>query len=71
VTGVWHAPQDVAVSLNGAAAPAWPAAPSVVTHSGGFSAVAATSTSNAWAVGTTGTGQTLIEHWNGTAWKLS
>ena len=35
--------------------------------------MAATSASNAWAVGTTSTtatvGQTLIEHWNGTAWK--
>jgi hypothetical protein len=35
--------------------------------------VAAVSPSNAWAVGTTGdanqgTGQTLIEHWNGKAW---
>jgi hypothetical protein len=41
---------------------------------GHFSAVAATSTRNAWAVGATGelsegTGQqTLVEHWNGTAW---
>jgi hypothetical protein len=31
--------------------------------------VAATSASNAWAVGTDGTGKTLIEHWNGTGWK--
>jgi hypothetical protein len=41
---------------------------------GHFAAVAATSPHNAWAVGSTGpasegTGQqTLIEHWNGTAW---
>jgi hypothetical protein len=41
---------------------------------GHFAAVAATSPGNAWAVGSTGpdsegTGQqTLIEHWNGTAW---
>jgi hypothetical protein len=35
-------------------------------------AVAATSTTNAWAVGSYWNGtayQTLIEHWNGTAWK--
>jgi hypothetical protein len=30
--------------------------------------VTATSASNAWAVGSTGT-KTLIVHWNGTAWK--
>ena len=34
--------------------------------------VAATSATNAWAVGSTGTATTasaLIEHWNGTTWK--
>jgi hypothetical protein len=58
-----------APAATGAAASAWPAAPSVVTHSGGLSAVAATSASNAWAVGTNISGTTLILHWNGSAWK--
>jgi len=31
--------------------------------------VAATSASDAWAVGTAGSNRTLIERWNGTAWK--
>jgi hypothetical protein len=41
---------------------------------GGFGSVAATSPSNAWAVGSTGLNsegsaqQTLIEHWNGSTW---
>jgi hypothetical protein len=30
--------------------------------------VAATSTRNAWAVGSNGLGKTLIMHWNGSAW---
>ena len=51
---------------------AWKQVPSAIQSvSTSLSAVAATSQSNAWAVGTTGTGKTLIEHWNGTAWKLS
>ncbi len=41
-----------------------------------FSAVSATSVSNAWAVGSFSTnsnpsGQPLIEHWNGQAWKVA
>ena len=36
---------------------------------GSLSGVVATSASNAWAVGTDGSGKTLIEHWNGTGWK--
>jgi hypothetical protein len=40
-----------------------------ITHSGSFSGVAATSASNAWAVGTGINGKTLILHWNGAAWK--
>ena len=39
----------------------------------GLNGVTATSASDAWAVGTYTTGtmdKTLIEHWNGTAWKL-
>lgn len=41
-------------------------------HTAQFNAVAATSPSNAWAVGGTGTGAgngALIEHWNGTRWR--
>ena len=43
--------------------------------SSGFSGVAATSSGNAWAVGSyvknsMSLGQTLVEHWNGTAWKV-
>ena len=40
-----------------------------VTVSGGLSGVAATSASNAWAVGSTGSPKALILRWNGTAWK--
>ena len=36
---------------------------------GSLSGVAVTSARNAWAVGTDGSGKTLIEHWNGTRWK--
>src|SRR6266700_2423815 len=36
--------------------------------SGELSGVAATSATNAWAIGATGTGQTLIVHWNGKTW---
>jgi hypothetical protein len=50
--------------------------PGVSAHSNYLRAVAATSASNAWAVGDyfTGSGpssadHTLIEHWNGTSWK--
>ena len=51
---------------------AWKQVPSAIQSvNTSLSAVAATSESNAWAVGTTGAGKTLIEHWNGTAWKLS
>jgi erythromycin esterase-like protein len=42
------------------------------SHSNVLDAVAATSSTNAWAVGYFYNGtadQTLIEHWNGTAWK--
>jgi hypothetical protein len=45
------------------------AAPAAPTHiAGDLSGVAATSASNAWAVGITGHQKTLIVHWNGTAW---
>jgi len=46
-----------------------PGQPASVTHSGSFSGVAATSAENAWVVGTSITGKTLILHWNGTTWK--
>jgi hypothetical protein len=37
--------------------------------SGGLGSVAATSASNAWAVGATGGNDALIMHWNGASWK--
>ena len=39
------------------------------TTAGLLSGVAATSPSNAWAVGSNGSDKTLILHWNGTTWK--
>jgi hypothetical protein len=39
------------------------------TVSGILNGVAATSASNAWAVGDNGSGGSLIAHWNGTAWQ--
>jgi hypothetical protein len=60
-----------------AALPAWtlagfqPAAASPACASASLSSVAATSASNAWAVGSCGdTGQNLIEHWDGKAWSV-
>ena len=47
---------------------AWKQAPSP-SLAGSLSSVAATSASNAWAVGYTSNGRTLIERWNGAAWK--
>jgi hypothetical protein len=48
---------------------AWKQVPSPSpAPSAGLSGVAATSASNAWAVGNTGS-TTLILRWNGTAWK--
>jgi hypothetical protein len=47
--------------------------PNVGMHSNDLSGVAATSTSNAWAVGNSDDGtahRTLMLHWNGTAWKV-
>jgi hypothetical protein len=53
--------------------PAPPPAPARAAASlsvdGSLSGVVATSASNAWAVGTDGSGKTLIEYWNGTGWK--
>src|ERR1700758_502951 len=55
----------------GARAAAQPRAASAGTSftvNGFFNGVAATSASNAWAVGGNN-GSTLIAHWDGTAWK--
>jgi hypothetical protein len=50
------------------------ASPSPVAGNNTLSSVAALSRSNVWAVGytlsTTGAMKTLIEHWNGSAWKV-
>jgi Protein kinase domain len=50
-------------------APAPARAAASLSVDGSLSGVVATSASNAWAVGTDGSGKTLIEHWNGTGWK--
>lgn len=69
-----------AAAVIGMAAPAFAAgqsprsAPPASSHlSDNLRAVAASSPSNVWAVGTyeaIGWQQTLIEHWNGTAWTI-
>jgi hypothetical protein len=61
-------------ALAGPARSAAVLAPAVTSFSipGILYGVAATSASNAWAVGDTGTGnghKTLIMHWNGKAWS--
>jgi hypothetical protein len=59
-------------AIAGPARSAPPPAPSVVTSftvAGYLNGVAATSSSNAWAVGGTPGGKTLILHWNGTRWS--
>jgi hypothetical protein len=43
--------------------------PGSMLHGGDLANIAATSPDSAWAVGTTGSSQTLILHWNGTAWS--
>ena len=58
--------------LTASAAGAAVRAPAAFSISGELSAVAATSGTNAWAVGSTGSSsnaKTLILHWNGSAWK--
>jgi hypothetical protein len=52
-----------------AASPALPGSAAPFQVRGSLSGVAATSARNAWAVGGTNSGKTLIAHWNGTAWK--
>lgn len=55
---------------------AWNAvtSPNVGTGNNDFASIAAVSTSNVWAVGeylnSSGIAQTLIEHWNGTSWRV-
>jgi hypothetical protein len=59
----------LAAPAAGALAATQPHAASATTSlTGFFDAVTATSASNAWAVGSNGTGNTLIAHWNGTGW---
>jgi hypothetical protein len=51
----------------------WTAVPSPNRASDSLSGVAATSARNAWAVGSYDSGgavRTLIEHWNGTSWRI-
>jgi len=68
-------PQTVILRWNGTA---WTRVPSPApARAGALNGVAATSASNAWAVGCTGhcfgpmaTTATMIVHWNGTAWRL-
>jgi hypothetical protein len=43
--------------------------PGQLLHGGSLADIAATSPDSAWAIGTTGSSQTLILHWNGTAWS--
>jgi hypothetical protein len=71
----------VPLLLAGVAAGIAPAAPAVAgrigsqgsapsfTINGDLWGVAATPATNAWAVGSTISGKTLIVHWNGTTWK--
>ena len=59
-----------AATAIGAAAPA----AAVTSLNDNLTAMAAVSASDAWAVGTyqaTGWAQTLIEHWDGTAWTVT
>jgi hypothetical protein len=57
------APLAAAAARTGAPGPA-----ASFSTSGELSGVAAISATNAWAVGSTGTGKTLIVHWNGKTW---
>src|SRR6266568_2309427 len=65
---------SAAVALAGGLVGAAPADAATTAAVATFSGVAATSSSNAWAVGTWSqsntTYKTLIERWNGTAWKV-
>src|SRR5580704_208718 len=57
------APLAAAAARTGSPGPA-----ASFSTSGELSGVAAISATNAWAVGSTGTGKTLIVHWNGKTW---
>lgn len=59
--------EEIAKNLGGSS-PAATSSP-VGPVGGLLSGVAATSATNAWAVGATKAGKTLIERWNGSAWK--
>jgi len=62
-----------ASATRGRLACAWRVVPSPSRGASSLSAVAATSGKDAWAVGSRDTGsgpRTLIEHWNGTRWKV-
>src|SRR5215469_10071998 len=59
----------VGAGAEGAAAARLAGGVTSFSSSGMLSSVAATSASNAWAVGDLGNGKTLIVRWNGTAWK--
>jgi hypothetical protein len=59
------------VAVSGIKAPPGRLGPAVSRVYGGLGGVAFTSARNAWAVGATEFAQaTLIEHWDGTAWKV-
>lgn len=62
-TAAWISPAAVAASVQPVAA-----RPAVAAIKGSLSGVAATSASNAWAVGVAGTNKSLAMHWNGHAW---
>jgi hypothetical protein len=67
-------PAQAAASPSAArACAAWRVVPSHAPAGSGLNAVAATSARNAWAVGTRDVGgayKSLIERWNGSAWKV-
>jgi hypothetical protein len=56
------------VAVARATAQARSSDPTSFTVAGELRGVAAVSAANAWAIGATGSGKTLILHWNGTAW---
>ena len=68
---------SVAAAVAGSAAPARAASGWTVVHNPATAegdllvSVSATSASNAWAVGSDTDGAALVEHWNGTAWKIA
>ena len=62
-------PTDIGPGIAHWNGTSWKQVPSSGLPGGRLSAVAATSASNAWAVGGTNSGQSLILHWDGTSWK--